>query len=498
VDCALAAALIAVALILSLLFPGDLPLLNDQIRLIEVALNCNAAGRLADMGLGGSHNFSYGPLPTQFYQLLLLFTHDLPTIVQIRAIFCLVVTAASLWVIANTLNLRCWFAGFVVCTPWVWFHQRDLWDNSFLIPLSCAALAALARWVAGPSRFNSLALAVATAALPLIHLTGLAMTAAIGMTLLARPKQLRQHLSWIVLGIAIACSSSVSYITFTARQTVDRLALRVAGYDSAPADPQQAREYRLGARLQRVRSALHIVRCGVMLTGPLEVAGLDSHTRADRWARRLGWVSLIIHGWIAVGVACAGVTLVTRSPTINPCRRVLALAALTAIVSLAVMMATVQSKPFIHYFHGVMAAVAFLAWLGVEQLGKLKWSGVVLTATPAAAGVACTVLALVSIHQSQGGRGLFGPLIGNLQEVARMLHGRNDSLGYTDHPQIAAAPSALRLVRRLAGDRARTAPHAKIAVVRFANRFAGDGRVTVDFVDSVPNDLHAFDLAPPP
>ena len=489
-DRVLAVVLIAAAFVLANTFPGDLPFFDDQVSLVGNALKANADRRLADFGLGGTHNATYGPLPTQFYQLLLLFTHDLPTMIRIRATVFVAVTVIALWSLARTLSLPRWFVGFVVCCPWVWFFYRDLWDNTFTLPLGCIAVAAYARWLAKPSRFNATLWPAAAVAMPLVHLSAVAVPAALlGCALIFRFTQFRRSIGWMALGAAVACSTSVPYIAMTARQRVDLLAMQIAGYNPAPADAVQADAWRKAQRAGRLRSATHALGAAVLLNGRLRVFDLDDRLALARIASYAAFPSHAVHAWLAVG-AIVGVGGLFIRRHRQAARTHTACAAVSAIVLLAGIFASVGAQWIEHYVNGVFAAMICLCWIGADHLWKRGLVGRMIVIVPAIATLACTWLMLGLIHQSHGGRGVYGPTVGNLIQIAAAVRGRADAMGYVNHPQMVGSPQALWLVRQLTRDTpAPTAQSAdgRFVVVRLAEAFPGDGRVVVTFADTPPD-----------
>ena len=85
------AALVAAGLI-PLVWPGDVPFINDEPQLIASAVRANGEGRLAPVGLLGTYGFRYGPAPTWVYQALTPVTRDL---VGIAALHILLMSAAT-------------------------------------------------------------------------------------------------------------------------------------------------------------------------------------------------------------------------------------------------------------------------------------------------------------------------------------------------------------------------------------------------------------------
>src|SRR6478735_2435534 len=95
---------------LTVLWIGDISYLQDEPRQLAKAFHCNAAGTLESRGLNGNFGVPYGPLPTQIYQLILLFTHQPIIIATVRAGACVAVMAIGLLWLARSLRLNPWFA----------------------------------------------------------------------------------------------------------------------------------------------------------------------------------------------------------------------------------------------------------------------------------------------------------------------------------------------------------------------------------------------------
>ena len=46
------------------------------------------------------------------------------------------------------MKISAWLAVLVMLSPWMWYYSRQLWDNSFCIPLSAMTIAAYADYLA--------------------------------------------------------------------------------------------------------------------------------------------------------------------------------------------------------------------------------------------------------------------------------------------------------------------------------------------------------------
>ena len=121
---------------ISLIWPGDIPFINDEARLIANALDANERGRLASLGLKGTAGIHYGPIPTWFYQACLLLTKNLIVISVIKNTAC----SISLFLIVVLLSREINYPKFPILilfvSPYLYFLNRSLWDNTFTIVFS--------------------------------------------------------------------------------------------------------------------------------------------------------------------------------------------------------------------------------------------------------------------------------------------------------------------------------------------------------------------------
>ena len=147
----MALAALVVAGLIPLVWPGDVPFINDEPQLIASAVRANREGRLAPVGLLGTYGFSYGPAPTWVYQALTPVTRDLVGIAALHILLMSAATAGAIWWLGRSLRLWIWFAPLPLLSPYYWFYARVLWDNPFLLPLGALALAGYAAFLASGS-----------------------------------------------------------------------------------------------------------------------------------------------------------------------------------------------------------------------------------------------------------------------------------------------------------------------------------------------------------
>jgi hypothetical protein len=178
-----------VAIVLgTMVLPGDAPWINDEPLLFRLALAFNRGtpdhtgiripfthATLGYVGLVGTRGARYGPVPVWIYQLFLVFTHDLVVMVVMRVAIFSGITAFALDWLARTMRLSPWLPMVVMLSPWIWIYSRQLWDNSFNIPLSTLVLAAYADFIARKKAWSLRAAVLGACLMPLIHLMSVAL-----------------------------------------------------------------------------------------------------------------------------------------------------------------------------------------------------------------------------------------------------------------------------------------------------------------------------------
>lgn len=120
----------------ALLFPGDIPFINDEPWTVHLALTQNQKGQLIREGLPGSLGMKYGPVPLWFYQLMLLITHNLMVISFTKNLLHLVIFIYALRGLGGELKVTQPFALLVLGSPYLLLVNRMLWLFGFMGPLS--------------------------------------------------------------------------------------------------------------------------------------------------------------------------------------------------------------------------------------------------------------------------------------------------------------------------------------------------------------------------
>jgi hypothetical protein len=192
-----------------LLWPANIPFINDEPQLLDLVWQHQHAGTLPIIGIMGTYGLPYGPLPAWFYELFLsLLGPKLPAIALAKTLLCTSWTLAAGWAIAGRLHWPRWPLLWLVLSPYLYHYQRAMWDNVFLLPLTMTMILTLIYWQQTQRRRWLWAAVLVGAGMGLTHLLALPVLVLLGIALLiGKLRWLRTHwvtaLGGLVLGVAI-------------------------------------------------------------------------------------------------------------------------------------------------------------------------------------------------------------------------------------------------------------------------------------------------------
>ncbi len=438
-----ALALVLLALVPVVLWPGDVSWLIDESRIIANAWHANHDGQLAAGGLYGNFGIRYGPLPTQIYQALLLLTHDPTTLVVLRGLLAAGLTGGALLWLARTLALPAWFAAGVLVSPHVTAYHRILWDASFAMPIGALAFAAFADFLK-TQRPRSLRVCVGAAAvLPLIHPQALALAVPIFGWLGWRHRAAlwSDRRALAVLG-AVLCALHAVYFFEVAGQLFARFTGSVErGYPGGGSRAASALAPLLGGRLL----------CGAdYLERLARPAAFPLLQTAAQWSARLIYPLI----WLGIALSAGRAWRMFREVRSGrssweniPFRdRVLAVA-LAGLIGQALLCGLMRIPAQPQYFFGTFVLHALMAWFAVETLSRWR-AGVLPGVLYAAGGAVLTVSAILVIH-THGFEKPRWPTLGDDVGFVRELNHFTDTTVLTDVAVLQKNPQILRTLRLL-------------------------------------------------
>jgi hypothetical protein len=394
--------LLFAALLLPFLFPGHVPFFNDEPLLLLAALKANAGGTLAQFGLLGTHGTHYGPVAVWIYQAILLATHD-PIAIAVIHIFLMtaLLLGALIW-LGRTLELWRWGLFALALSPYVWFYERLIWDNSFNIPLGVFCLAAYAHflkfsrgWAIGLTIFIS-------GMMLLIHPIAAPLVAAILVHLIFfRWKNLQKHWPWLLGGAIASLLVAWNYLSYLFT-------------DNTSLNPP---------------ISYHLNNWWFALLGPRILSGawIEYFFPSPMLKSNGLWyfafilcrtISLLAFPLVWFGIAI-GIRSLRQEPHASTVAQEMSVICLFAILGQLMLNGLTHSYGHPHYYNGTWAAFALLMWLAIDRLVKFRWGRAIAFAQIIALAALC-ILLLTRINQTSGTRDLhYGPTLINQLEVLR-------------------------------------------------------------------------------
>jgi hypothetical protein len=416
--------------------PGDIQWVGDEPMLIAGALRANRQHVVAIHGLTGTAGATYGPFPTWLYQAYLLVSSDLVLLVALRAVLMTAVIALALLWLCRTLNLWPWFIPPLLCSPYLWFYARAIWDNTFNIPLSALAFASAVSFLARGRAWTLLLSLACCVAMMLTHLMAVAFVIPVTAFLLFRARHALRRLFWRLVLLAGA-GAAVAFPYFSALRR------------SAPAE---------GAAVGKLTDWLFPFLGGRILSAQRieDIFGAAWMAHDTSFWAKLATVAMAVSllaiplVWAGMGVAAVTAWKGVRSPaedrTPRP-RTDAALLGLLIVLGQILLDGLTAKSGFTHYFNATWIAFAFLAWLAVDALPARLVRGAV-AGVLGASTLTVTLYLLVRIHRTGPARIPYGATLANQIEIARELNRR--APGTTLQTQVinvARFPIALGVLR---------------------------------------------------
>ena len=477
--------LIAVGM-LPLVWPGDTPWINDEPLLIARALELRShpGDFLNVQGLRGTVGVSYGPTAVWIYSLLLNVSRNPVELVRLRAaLFMSIILGALLWLSKSVPRLRPAAAIALIASPYVWLYSRQLWDNTFIVPLGALAFAAYVSFMRLP-RPHKLWLAFVPLCLcALTHLMIMPLVLVLAAHAFFFNKAwLRAHARTVAAMALLALLMALPWLIHTVRDLLHAAPVIPSPWPAPtmrpPPDP---------------RIHWWTVLFSPLLGGRLLSAQGFDYFLGKRWWAHPAWlppfyfITWVAHlfCWIGLAVSALRVRDCLRSRLPKDLDFHLALIAVGIVSVNWVMQAAVWHFPHPHYFNGVWIAFAYLAWTTVTSPpgnALLRTSIRLFGAAWAVSMVIVLGCVMNQIHLNAGNRVIhFGPILASQVQAAKTL-GRfhPDSPVRLEVDTYKMFPHALPVLRELIGASGNRNAERKNLVVRYRNPAAHDGWIVVE------------------
>jgi len=424
---------------LGLIDPGSAPFGADESELINYAIKANEAGRLAEHGVLGTRRLHYGPVPVWFYQLALRFTHDLVKISIMRTVLVTLVTVLSLIWLASTLRLHRWFIAALMLSPFLWFYSRQLWDNSFNVPLCALAAASYVDFL---NRRRPWTLLLAMACPPvmlLIHPMAAALAAALAAHMLIFQRQALWRYRWqvgfmLIIGAAFIRPLLMDLWILEPSELPHRQGIN--GWWYALSGPSHFSGVGLSSFFQK----------------PWHDAMGQSMATTFRTAIAISTIAFALC-WTGGAVTILRWTLLLRHREQPNLRDHAACLALMTIVAQLVLNGMTKTWGHPQYFNATWIAFAIMAWLSVNRIASIRPAAahsVIAIYATSLAGI--IVVLLIHLNQTAGTRDTHhGPTLNAQLQLAREI-ARYDSQSKitTDIKFFHNARQAIPTLQRLA------------------------------------------------
>jgi hypothetical protein len=477
----LIAALVAICL-LPLVLPGDAPWINDEPQLLALAQHNNITPghflgipipfTIGKRGLQGNRGAIYGPIAVWFYQVMIaVLPHDLVLLTAARTAAVTLVTAAALAWLSRSTGLRFGFAPVLMLSPWIYFYSRQMWDNSFLIPLSAMLLASYVGFLKTRSPWAFSIAALCSLLMPLIHLMALAMVVPVLLHLLLFEWRwiLRFKFYLLVIGFVLGIF------------ILPYIALFYSTYEHVPpidSSPWQGFAFPL-------LGAHHLSALGI---GELYGEDWIYNSRmpwpfvmtACVWITGLAYIA----AWIGMILAVPSAWRICRQFGKGSIKDHLATLALAIWFCQTLLDGIERTYSFAHYYNATWIAYAIFTWVTVDALPRAGVARLALAAY-AMSLLAAILFALTQIHINGGARNReYGPTIANQQAVTDEISTYPaESLRDPQFPNWADFPIALQTIHFLRPPAQEPTGPPKHLVIRYRNLFPQDARIVVDVYD---------------
>jgi hypothetical protein len=454
--------------LLRLAWPGDASFVGDEPILINMALKANNSGELPSYGLKGTRNIHYGPFPVWLYMIFLWLTRDLIAVVVIRVLLVTTVTSLAIVWLARTCRHLWPLAGAAaLLSPYLWFYSRNLWDNSFSIPLTALAFAA---YLAFCHRRQWWTLALTFLCLTFLFLTHLMCLPVIAVFILHflffHRAWWRKHWWAPLLFLTIASLISWPYLNYLFHASIEPpppglspqagvFSLLGARFFSA-----YGLDYLLGRGWEHSRSFPGSVNLMVAIFG------------------RFTGIALLVT-WYGMIYCAARVVMRINKREEHDIRFHGCLISLAVVSCQSIFNLMSQTYGYPHYYNATWIYSFFFFWSAISLIQSQKWQKLIF-GSYSLAMLAVMAFAVTNIHLLGGHRDGYGPTLANQIQVAIELN-RYDPQSCIDTTvkQIEHFPHAIKTLQKLYAEPSASVRPKRKLFIRYANTNPESGMIEV-------------------
>jgi hypothetical protein len=434
-------------LVMAVIAPGLAPWINDEAKLLNNAWLSNTTGWPAKMGLLGTQGYFYGPAPTWFYQLALLVTHDIYGLVTIHAVLFYTATLMAGWFLTRTAGFPTSSLLILAFAPGICFYSRQLWDNSFNIPISIGLLALYASQRGRAARWKLMLLGAGCVLAMGIHLS--AVTLVVVLLIHAWLANRQRVKSWIIpfmMGAVLMLLAHLPYIGW-----------QISILTGAVPKPVLINEglvegYPYAAfRQSRTESIFFAWTGGRILTASFSIMPRFESGYLSIGQDILGWITQGMYVFFVIGLVGVLIGFLKykfkRFIDLPSSMRDLVLIGVGVILCNSLLFAVIRPVRMDHYFNGSFSAYLVVILAGVSVLIQRGWKVMVILPVLCLGGY--TGLCLLNLHQTKGRQLGYGPVLSEQLRVLQEVENRGAGGFHTNVVHFVFFPHAVRTLWRL-------------------------------------------------
>jgi hypothetical protein len=389
----------------------------------------------------------------------------------IRAVVVAVLTAFALLWLTQLLKVSPWLAVMTMCSPWIWYYCRQLWDNSLSVPLAALLLAAYGQFLQN-KRGWALCLAIVCAALScLVHLITIPFLVVLAIHASFSHGKSVMKLKWpALLSVIIMLAISTPYLHYIVTFHGSHLPQTIAWWRGWVFPL-------LGAQHLTAKNVGYIIEVPWSFITPASVRYAFQIARIITY---IGYIACWVGMVIAIPRAIRAIELPARASTADQ----LCLIALAGYAFQTIFDGIERVAIFPHYHNTTWMIFVMFVWLGLDALPRWfrshKISARLVPLVYAASLLFVQIIIAWQIARNGGTRGNhYNAVLSNQIAVVKQIGRFSDASPIEMRVDYwSDRPDTLRVLRQLIAPPSDTGPVRKL-VVKFRDAFPGDARIEV-------------------